>query len=209
MKPSIPHKPTHPLQRLRHQIASEAARIIVEDGLQDYRLAKEKAMRHLALGDGHWEALPSNAEVMAEITLRLRLFRGDSHPAQLQHLRELALQVMGQLQTFAPRLVGAVLAGAVTAHTDLQLHLFADTPEDLSFFMLDQGIAYQEGVQSLRFAQGHRQIPVIHFIHSEVPVHCAIFSSDEHEVPLSAVTGKAMQRARHKQVALLLRPENT
>lgn len=204
MKPEIPHKPAWPSQRLRHQIASEAARIMVEDGLQDYRMAKEKALRHLALSGHDGEMLPSNAEVMAEVELRLRLFQRDSHPTQLRRLRELALQVMHLLQPFEPRLVGAVLEGAVTAHTEIQLHLFADTPESLFFFMLDQDIPYQEGVQSLRFGQGHRQLPVIRFVYSEVPVHCAIFSLDERETPISAVTGKAMHRARAKQLEVLL-----
>ena len=43
------------------RVVHEAARIICEDGLSDYRLAKQKAVERLGLGFG--TPLPSNAEI--------------------------------------------------------------------------------------------------------------------------------------------------
>src|ERR1044072_9621073 len=45
----------------RSRVVHEAARIICEDGLSDYRLAKQKAVQRLGLGFG--TPLPSNADI--------------------------------------------------------------------------------------------------------------------------------------------------
>lgn len=191
-------------RRLRQMVASEAARIMAEEGIQDYRMAKDKAMRHLAL-DHDTQALPSNAEVHAEFEMRLRLFEGERQPKLLHMLREDAVQAMELLSDFDPRLVGSVLEGTATAHSDINLHLFADAPESVVFFFMDRHIPYELGSQHLRFGNHYRELPSIRFQGRHTPVLCMIFTLDENrEAPLSRVTGKPIRRARIKQVQELL-----
>ena len=49
-------------QHMRSRIAAAAARIMAEDGIEDFALAKRKAARQLGADATH--ALPDNAEVM-------------------------------------------------------------------------------------------------------------------------------------------------
>ena len=49
-------------------------------------------------------------------------------------------EAMRLLADFEPRLVGPVLTGTATAHNDIKLHLFADTPETVAVRLLDRGI---------------------------------------------------------------------
>ena len=56
----------------RSRVVQEAARIICEDGLADYRLAKQKAVERLGLGFG--TPLPSNADIQDAVIQYQRLF---------------------------------------------------------------------------------------------------------------------------------------
>ena len=60
-------------------LAVEAARIIQEEGLTDFRGAKAKAAERLGLGRN--APLPDNAEIEAALAERTRIFHGDTQPA--------------------------------------------------------------------------------------------------------------------------------
>jgi hypothetical protein len=96
----------------RSRVVQEAARIICEDGLADYRLAKQKAVERLGLGFG--TPLPSNADIQDAVIQYQRLFGGRSYANRLTHLRRTAVQAMRLLAEYRPRLVGAVATGATT-----------------------------------------------------------------------------------------------
>lgn len=194
------------VRRLRQMIAHEAARIMVEEGVKDFRLAKDKALRHLALGqhDAH-QILPSNAEINDEVIARLRLFQGERQPAILRRLRETARDAMDMLADFEPRLVGSVLEGTATEHSDINLHLVADSPESVLFYLMDRGVDHDPSSALLRFGNNARELPGLRFELYEIPVDCVIFSMDEtRDVPLSKIDGKPMRRARRKQLEALL-----
>lgn len=199
------------VRRLRQMIAHEAARIMVEEGVKDFRLAKDKALRHLALGqhDTH-QILPSNAEINDEVVARLRLFQGERQPAILRRLRETALEAMDLLAEFDPRLTGSVLEGTATEHSDINLHLVADSPESVLFFLMDRGIDHEPSSALLRFGGSTRELPGLRFDLHDILVDCVIFSMDEtRDPPLSKIDGKPMRRMRRKQLeALLNAPED-
>jgi len=52
---------------------------------------------------------------------------------------------MRLLADFQPRLVGPVLTGTATPHTDISLHLFAETPETVTLRLADRGIPSENG----------------------------------------------------------------
>mgnify|MGYP001608072877 CR=1 FL=1 len=75
--------------RARQTVAQEAARLIVDHGIRDFRVAKTKAAERLGIsGRG---SLPGNAEIELAVSEHLSLFGGDSHAAHLGQLREAAL----------------------------------------------------------------------------------------------------------------------
>ena len=58
--------------RARRMLAQEAARIIVEQGIQDFRVAKNKAAERLGLKDRG--SLPGNSEIQQAVGEHLQLF---------------------------------------------------------------------------------------------------------------------------------------
>lgn len=124
------------------EIAAAAARLIAEEGC-DYALAKRKAVREvLGEGEGARAQLPDNALIEAELRRYLQTFAADSQPAQLAALRRLALDWMSRLAQFNPHLVGAVLNGTATEHSDIHLHLFTDSAKDVEIALLNAGIEF-------------------------------------------------------------------
>ena len=91
-------------ERARQMIAQEAARIIVNQGIRDYRVAKIKAAERLGLNTRG--SLPGNPEIERAIEEHHQLFGGESHSELLHSMRAAALSAMHLLETFSPRLVG-------------------------------------------------------------------------------------------------------
>ncbi|NYH99022.1 UDP-N-acetylmuramate--alanine ligase [Cupriavidus plantarum] len=136
------HAPTD-LTRLREEIAQAAARMIAEDGA-DYATAKRKAARQL-LGDvrvaGEW--LPDNETIEAEVRAYQALFHGESQPRILELMRRVAVLAMEDLAAFRPYLVGAVLNGTATEHSDIYLQCFCDSPKDVALHLLNAGLDFE------------------------------------------------------------------
>ena len=66
----MPHRaPTHRTSTVRREIAALAARMMAEDGVQDYGFAKRKAARQMGATDA--DSLPTNAEIEAELLQHL------------------------------------------------------------------------------------------------------------------------------------------
>jgi hypothetical protein len=126
---------------LQIEIAATAARLIAEDGL-DYATAKRKAAQDV-LGEGARQTLPDNAVVEQELRRYLQTFEPDRHPQRLAALRALALEWMEQLAQFEPHLVGAVLNGTATEHSDVHLHLFTDDVKEVEMFLLNAGFDFE------------------------------------------------------------------
>ncbi|MCY0871875.1 MAG: nucleotidyltransferase [Acidithiobacillus caldus] len=194
--------------RLRRLLAVESARIMAEEGIADYRFAKEKAARRLGSGSTQQD-WPSNSEIQAELKARLQLFHGESQPLELRRLREVALEAMGWLKDFRPLLAGAVLNGTATRHSAIVLHLFADSPESVIFFLMDQQVAYEEGWQRLHFGdEAPQEYPQIRMTRGGAELRLVIFAPDEdRRRPASAVDGKPLQRVNAQQLQRLLDSE--
>ncbi|BDB25452.1 hypothetical protein Tamer19_14830 [Cupriavidus sp. TA19] len=129
--------------RLREEIAQAAARMIAEDGA-DYATAKRKAARQV-LGEqrvpGEW--LPDNDQVEAEVRAYQALFHADTQPRVLALMRRVALLAMEDLAPFRPYLVGAVLNGTATEHSDIYLQCFCDSAKDATLHLLNAGVDFE------------------------------------------------------------------
>lgn len=125
---------------LRRAIAAGAARLIAEDGIADYGLAKRKAARQL--GAGQNEALPTNEEIETELRTFLAIYQEDEQPERLRTLRVIALEVMELFRDFQPHLTGAVLEGTAGRYARVEIELFADSSKDVEIFLLSRDIAY-------------------------------------------------------------------
>ncbi|PKY10287.1 nucleotidyltransferase [Acidithiobacillus marinus] len=193
-------------QRLRRLLAVESARIMAEEGVVDFRVAKEKAARRLGTGGDAQHHWPNNSEVEAELQARLTLFHGPDHATDLRQLREQALQAMLWLEDFQPRLTGPVLSGTATRHGVITLHLFVDTPESVIFFLMDQKTPYEESWQRLHFGDAPAEdYPCLKVEHGGAEIRLVIFGLDEdRRSPASPVDGKPLKRFGVPQLRKLL-----
>lgn len=132
------HERPRPSASARASIASAAARLMAEDGITDYHLAKRKAARQLGLTEH--VALPDNAEVEAELRAYRILYQGEEHAEMLAAMRHSALDLLELLADFNPYLTGSVLDGTAGEHSRIDILLFADSAKEVEIFLLNRGI---------------------------------------------------------------------
>lgn len=185
-------------------IAMEAARLMSESGIEDYRLAKRKAVQKLGLSEAR--NLPGNQEIRDALFEYQGLFKSDSQPAQLKLLRKTAIDSMLFFQSFQPRLVGDVLAGTANEHSRVELHLFVDYPEQVGIFLMDHNIPYKEKSRRVRYNnERHEMRPAYGLFADGVEVEVVVFAIEElRRAPNSLVDGRPMARGDLKAVEALL-----
>lgn len=194
--------------RMRNMISQECAKIIAEEGIKDFAKAKRKAVARLGISNR--ALLPSNSEIEKAIVEHQRIFM----PGQQMHLRELretALEAMQLLTPFRPRLVGPVLNGTASLHSEINLHLFADTPEEIIFFLMERNIPFTSHQRRLRFNNNqYIEIPTLSFQAGEINIDLSIFDERTgRETPRSPIDGRSMRRADLAEVQDLIRQHET
>jgi hypothetical protein len=195
-------------QRVREEIAIAAARMIAEDGL-DYATAKRKAARQV-MGEtrveGTW--LPDNDQIEEEIREYQALFQGESQPAVLRHLREIALEWMARLEAFKPFVTGAVLNGTAGEHSDIHLQIFCDNPKDVAIWLLNANVQYD--VSETRHFAARGYVETLSFIYrparDETPVgiHVALYDTDDLRGAVRADARGRLARANAQALRALL-----
>ncbi|WP_035626520.1 hypothetical protein [Herminiimonas sp. CN] len=168
---------------LRSEIAAAAARMIAQDGA-DYASAKRRAAEQI-LGRSktrkvRGEILPDNAQIEEEVRIYHALFSGDSQPARLLHLRQIAQRLMQDLAPFNPHLTGAVLNGSAGEHSDLHLQLFTDNPKDVALFLLNKDVSFEvsEAPRS-QHRPARDPVETLSFLWHNEGVHLAIYGPDD------------------------------
>ena len=190
---------------LRTALAQEAARIMAEHGIRDFLVAKRKAAARLGLAEIS-AILPKNSEIEEALAGYQRLFGGASHIQALEAQRRAALTAMRYLKEFEPRLVGAVLSGTATEHSDVQLHLFAERAESVTLKLIDAGVPHEVTEKRVRLGPERvRPFPGVRFEMDDQPIEAVVFPQDGiRQAPVSPVDGRPMRRASTLEVEALL-----
>jgi hypothetical protein len=193
---------------MRARIAAAAARIMAEDGIDNFALAKRKAAR--SLGAPESEALPANDEIEAELRAYLALYQSEEHPQRIAELRAAALEAMRALEDFRPYLTGPVLKGTAGPYAEIELQLFPESTKDVELFLLDRGIEFE--TQETRRFSGDRvhAVSVLTLLWQDQPLKLSVFDPRDERVALkTSQAGKVLQRAGVAELASLLRDETT
>lgn len=191
-------------ENLRKALAQEAARVMSEHGVRDFGFAKRKAAERLGVaGDG---MLPRNSEIEAALAEYQRLYGGEEHDESLLAQRIAARDAMRLLRDFKPRLVGAVLSGTATEHSDVQIHVFADSAEQVTFFLMDRQIPHDVDEKPVRMNASRVLLqPTIWLEVDNQPVEVTVFSQDGiRQSPASMVDGRPMRRASLEELDALI-----
>jgi len=138
------------LDHIRQLIAQQAARMMAEDGVNDFSYAKKKAGRQLGVSEN--SVLPTNAEIEEEIRLYHEIYNADEQPLELAKLRKTALITMQLFERFNPHLTGSVLDGTAGKFAQTNIHLFADSAKEVEMFLLNQQIPFESSEKSYRIS---------------------------------------------------------
>ncbi len=179
--------------RTAAKIADEAARIIADEGLADYQLAKTKAVRRLGLPVQ--TRLPNNAEIETALIARQSLFNTGKQSESLLYLRQITLEIMQALEEFEPHVVGPVLKGTASSDDVIHLHLFSEDAKNVAIALLNRDIDFV-GVERRVTPQNPAGIKGFRFHWRAALAEVLVFPDGKLRVsPPSPVDGKPMARA--------------
>jgi len=175
-----------------------------EHGVDDFLLAKRKAAERLGVMDA--SILPRNTEIEAAMVAHQRLFDADRHEAELAALRRAALEAMRLMSDFEPRLVGPVLTGTASSHSEINLHLFSESAEAVSLRLEERGVPHEVLERRMRYERDRAvSYPAVRFVAGRQAVDAVVFPVDGiRQSPASPVDGRPMRRASVAEVEALL-----
>jgi len=196
------------MEGMRARIAAAAARIMAEDGIDDFALAKRKAARSLGAPDT--EALPANDEIEAELHAYRSLYQAEEHPERIADLRRLALEAMQLLERFHPYLTGPVLAGTAGPYAEIELQLFPESVKEVEIFLLDRNVPF-DTAEGRRFAGDRaRAAAVLTLEWQGTPLRLSVFDPRDERVALkTSVAGRVIERAGIAEVRALVHDSGT
>lgn len=174
----------------------------------EYFTAKRKAARRLCRGNVKPTDLPSNAEIRDQIQLFARLHEGEGRVANLKGMRLAALHMMRLLRRFKPRLIGSVMTGHVRKGSDIDIHVFTDSPSMVAEILELEG--YQFDVERKQVVK-HNEARVFTHIHvfDRFNFELTVYADDKaHYVFKSSITGKAIERASIAELEELIQSEH-
>ena len=181
-------------QNMRTRIAVVAARIMAEDGIEDFAMAKRKAARQLGAGDT--QSLPNNDEIESELRVYQSLYQGEEQRERLRYLRSQALAAMEQLADFKPYLTGPVLKGTAGRYADIDLQVFADSGKELEIFLLNRNIPYEASESRYYSGNQARAVSVLALDWRGTPVRVAVYwPDDERRSVKTSPLGRPLERA--------------
>jgi len=181
-------------QNMRTRIAAVAARIMAEDGIEDFAMAKRKAARQLSAGGT--ESLPTNDEIETELRVYQSLYQGEEQRERLRYLRGEALAAMEELADFKPYLTGPVLKGTAGRYADIDLQVFAHSGKELEIFLLNRNIPYQ--TTESRYYRGKQAlvVSVLSLDWRGTQVRVAVYwPDDERRSVKTSPLGRPLERA--------------
>jgi hypothetical protein len=190
-------------QQARLRIAAAAARLMAQDGIDDFALAKRKAARQLGLGDT--QALPGNHEIEEQLRAYQGLYQEQEQRERLRELRRVALEVMSEIADYHPYLTGQVLSGTAGRYSEVDIQVFTDDAKLLELQFLNRNIAYDVCEQRLWIGGESRLISVLTLDWDGVEVNISVLGTNDERVSIkTSAKGLVVERVALSAVKLLV-----
>jgi hypothetical protein len=187
----------------RSQIAHLAARLMAEDGIEDYALAKRKAARQAGAPDTR--ELPSNEEIDLALRTYQQIYHQEEHRDRLRTLRATALRAMREFARFNPYLTGSVLSGNAGKYADINLQLFTESAKAVELYLIDRKIPYRTAESRLYSGAEPLAVPVYAVDDDGIEIELAVFSPRVLRGTLrTSLEGRSIERAKLPAVERLL-----
>jgi hypothetical protein len=188
---------------MRTRIAAAAARLMAEDGIDSFALAKRKAARQLGAADT--ESLPTNDEIEVELRDYRALYQAEEHPERIAELRRVALDAMRALERFTPYLTGPVLKGIAGPYAQIDLQLYPDSAKDVELFLLERNIAFDTSEARRYSGDRAHAVSVFKLDWLGTPLRLSVFDPRDERLALkTSQTGRVIDRAGITEVGQLL-----
>lgn len=159
---------------VKWEIAQTAARLMHQQSLQDYGIAKRKALESLGLPSR--QALPENQQVDEALRQQLALFASEADKQWKQKLQQAATNASEFLKTFRHYIGGSLASQTCKQDDRLEIHLYCDTAEPLLWSLQDNQIPYVEGQRVIQIGRRQEQeFPCFSFVADEVAVSITVF----------------------------------
>jgi len=179
----------------RSRIAHFAARLMAEDGIEDFATAKRKAARQAGTPDTR--ELPTNEEVEAALKTYQLIYHREEHRSRLRELRERAVRAMRELAQFNPYLTGSVLNGNAGKYADINLQLFTDNVKAVELYLIDRRITYKAAQGRLYAGEEMRTVQVYRVSDGGTEIELTVLSPHDLRAPLrTSLEGKRIERAK-------------
>ncbi|MDC3959599.1 nucleotide-binding enzyme [Polyangium jinanense] len=199
---------------LRGRIATEAARLMYEEGVKQYFTAKRMAARRLLGRAGgknlryRPQDLPSNGEIRDALLAMAELAEGERRTRRLFAMRVVALRVMRALGPFEPRLIGSVSTGHIRRGSDIDIQVFTDDEDAFERHLAGLGWGFErERVSIFKFGQIREYVH--HHVADVFPVELTVYERRELRFrPRSSTDGQPIQRVKIPALEALLRAEH-
>ena len=171
-------------KNVRLSIASNAAEIIMEEGINDYQYAKKKAVRYLDLDAS--DILPSNDEIdKALINYRL-IFTAEIDIDLVKILKTEALAIMAFFADFNPYFVTQIFEGLLPKYPIIQINLFSDNMKEIEYVLLNNNIPFATkdfNISEKRTKkQSVKKIPIILIERGSIPIELKIFEAHDQKI---------------------------
>jgi len=196
--------------KARRHLAQEAARLMYEEEVSQYFVAKRMAAKRLfgRMGGKRMRFrpadLPSNGEIQEALLRLADLTEGDGRRERLDEMRRLALEVMRTLERFEPRLIGSVATGHIRRGSDVDIQLFADDPDAPEAHLRSLGWAYERDDVLIRRPSGWCEYQHLR-LDLEHPIELTVYDRRELRVrPRSSTDGQPIERLSIRAVEALL-----
>jgi predicted nucleotidyltransferase len=189
-------------ERIKAEIAREAARLLFEEEVRSYRDARRQAVRRFGptVSSTRGAHLPEYFEIHIELQQMLLFYGGETLDSRVKEWRLLALKYLEIFEPFQPLLVGSVQRGEVREISDINLQLFCDKPEEVGCFLEAEGIDFEE--------EGDADTTRFYLEEEGIEIECCVYSLNERrQVPHCQITGKSLERVGYKQLKALLEVE--
>lgn len=187
----------------RNRIAHLAARLMAEDGIEDYALAKRKAARQSGVPDSR--QLPTNDEIDDALRVYRQLYHEDEQRKRLHALRAKAIRAMREFARFNPYLTGSVLSGSAGKYADIDLQLFTDNAKAVELYLIERRVPYKTGQSRLYSGDKLCTFPVFTFDDGGTDILLTVLATHDLRAPLkTSLGGKAIDHAKLQTVEMML-----
>ena len=165
--------------QIRQTLAKEAARLMYQEGVSQYFDAKKMAAKRMFGNAGKKgmqyrpKDLPSNGEISIEIAKLVELLEDDTEQ-RLAAMRATALVIMKDLSQFHPRLIGSVSTGRIRKGSDIDLHIFTDSLEELEKHLYY--LQWHFHKKQIVIRQGNKFVEYYHiYVEADFPVELSVY----------------------------------